>query len=307
MTQDKIEKMIDNLDEQFEALQRHMRRNSYQTRRDYSKIFKRFYRFLAIEFRLEKLRNIGPKHLRKYVAYMKLKKLSEATIRKELSGIRYWFDGMDDRRYKWLPTNEELEITEKRPSPKVNRTWSPKEVEILCALAESLNKKYISVAVTVSYEIGARLAELLRLDTATVDRALKRGIIELKGKSGRTREVELTPKAAEALRELREDTACGQKLFVPDGEKTHIVKARIEGFIRRHRDKVVDPDWGRESELTFHGLRHSFAARKLDELIDAGVDEKKAKYIVSKLLGHNRLDIVDRYTCASSAANNKES
>ena len=57
----KLQHIFRNLDEQFAVLQRHMRVNSIQTRREYSVIFKKFYRWVAEEFGIEKLANIGPK------------------------------------------------------------------------------------------------------------------------------------------------------------------------------------------------------------------------------------------------------
>lgn len=301
----KLQHIFRNLDEQFAVLQRHMRVNSIQTRREYSVIFKKFYRWVAEEFGIEKLANIGPKHLRAYVIYAQDKGLSAATILKELSAIRYWFDGISPRRYKYLPSNEELGFPlEKRPG-KVDRTWSGPEIERMCTLAEELGMNYISRSIIVASKGGGRMSEILRLDTNSVDKAIKTGKIVYKGKSGKEREVEVPPEVIEALKEQRAETARGHKLFVPDGVPTHNIKARIEGFIRRHRDEVADPDWGRAADMTFHGLRHTYATNLLDELVAKGVPIKKAKYIVSESLGHNRLDIVDRYTCASSASKNK--
>ena len=42
-----LQNKIRNLDEQFAVLQRHMRVNSIQTRREYSVIFKKFYRWVV--------------------------------------------------------------------------------------------------------------------------------------------------------------------------------------------------------------------------------------------------------------------
>ncbi len=47
--------------------------------------------------------------------------------------------------------------------------------------------------------------------------------------------------------------------------------------------------------MTHHGLRHTYAARTYQELIDKGVSPTDAHYQVSRLLGHERPDVTDIY------------
>jgi len=44
-----------------------------------------------------------------------------------------------------------------------------------------------------------------------------------------------------------------------------------------------------------HGLRHSFAQQRLGEIERGGATHEYAKFIVSRLMGHNRLDITETY------------
>ena len=74
-----------NLEVQYKKLFRHLKVGSFKTRERYGKAFKRFMRFLAREYNLQKLANIAPKHIFAYVEYMQNKGLSASTIKTELA------------------------------------------------------------------------------------------------------------------------------------------------------------------------------------------------------------------------------
>lgn len=62
-----------NLEMQYKKLFRHLKVGSFKTRERYGKAFKRFMRYLAHEYNLQKLTNIAPKHIFAYVEYMQSK------------------------------------------------------------------------------------------------------------------------------------------------------------------------------------------------------------------------------------------
>ena len=47
--------------------------------------------------------------------------------------------------------------------------------------------------------------------------------------------------------------------------------------------------------MTFHGLRHTYAAEKYTRLMEDGMSVIDAHYAVSRLLGHERADITNIY------------
>lgn len=47
--------------------------------------------------------------------------------------------------------------------------------------------------------------------------------------------------------------------------------------------------------MTFHGLRHTYAAEKYRELTEDGMTELDAHFAVSRLLGHERADVTNIY------------
>ena len=68
---------------------------------------------------------------------------------------------------------------------------------------------------------------------------------------------------------------------------------QLQQFILRNREAVQDPDSNRP--LTFHGLRHTYAAEKYRQLIADGTSELDAHLTVSHLLGHKRADVTNIY------------
>ena len=52
---------------------------------------------------------------------------------------------------------------------------------------------------------------------------------------------------------------------------------------------------GRNSSLTFHGIRHHYAENKFQEFIELGFDKKESCEKVSKLLGHERDAVTNIY------------
>jgi len=121
-----------NLLAQLNKLTRHNRQGSFKTRERYEESMKRFCRFLAEQYHLEKLENIAPKHILAYVLHMQHKNLSPATIKTELAAIRFWHDKLPRPRFK-LPDNAGMHL-ERRSFGKVDRTWSADEFDRFIAL-----------------------------------------------------------------------------------------------------------------------------------------------------------------------------
>ena len=147
--------------------------------------------------------------------------------------------------------------------------------------------------ITLARYAGLRLHEVLRIDTAIARKAIKDGFITIKGKGGKVREVPITESIITVLKKALLTTPPGYKLFVPKDKQTHIAKAELQNFIASKRKYVFDE--GSSRNLTFHGLRHTFAAEQYQKFISQGYTETQAKLKVSKLLGHEREDVTRIY------------
>ncbi len=280
-----------NLLSQAEKLRRHNRQGSYKTRERYFEAYKRFLRFLGEEYHLQKLSNISGKHLSAYISFMKDKGYSASTVKTDLSAIRFWQDKISDAKYV-LPKNKDFTL-ERRQFGKVDRTWSEAEFNKMISECWKTNHEDFEACIVLARYAGLRIHEALRIDTATARNALKSKVLTIKGKGGKIRQVPINNSIEIELRRFLLKTPRGQKLFVPENTESHIVKAELQNFIAHRRKNVCDN--GRETNLTFHGLRHTYAAETYKQLIKDGYSDAHAKKKVSKLLGHEREDVTRIY------------
>ena len=280
-----------NLIAQLNRLYRHNRTGSYRTRTRYYEAMQRFWRFLAKRYHLERLANVAPEHIAAYVAYLQECGRAPSTIKTDLAAIRFFHDLMQTPRHQ-LPGNGEL-LLQRRTFGGVDRSWSREEFSR--ALAEALRlgrEDYVTILYLARYA-GLRIHECFRIDTATAERAIREGVITIKGKGGLVRTVPLHPILASRLELHLRVTPRGHKLFVPDGVQTHTAIQQLQAFIRTTRPYIQDA--GSTRPMTFHGLRHTCAAEWYQERIAAGATPYEARKAVSRLLGHGRDDVTKIY------------
>ena len=280
-------KLYTNLEVQFNKIFRHLKVGSFKTRERYAKAFKRFMVFLVKQYRLQKLSNISPKHIFSYVQYLQNKNMSASTIKTELSAIRFFHDNMPYTKYE-LPKNEELEL-ERRTFGGVDRTWSGREFNLMLAAAmRTGHKDYLAIFALARYA-GLRIEECCRIDTNDARNAIESGELFVKGKGGLTRYVPINETIKITFWDLLKITPKSHKLFVELGDKTHLVMKRIQCFITYHRKSFTDEN------ITFHGLRHTYAYEQYEKLISMGKTDFQARKCVSELLGHHRDDVTRIY------------
>ena len=276
---------------QLDKIARHNRQGSYRTKERYYMAMKRFCHFLAEEFHLQKLSNIGSKHLVAYVLWMQEKGLSASTIKTDLAAIRFFHDKISNAKYT-LPSNAELGVElERRRFGDTDRTWSTAEFTRMLEIVSD-NTRYL-LAFHLARYVGLRIHECFRIDTAIARQAIREHAITIKGKDGKIRTVPINQQIISALEKCLEITPTGCKLLVPDDIPTDKAINQLQQFIIRHRETIQDPD--SNQPLTFHGLRHTYAAEKYRQLIADGISELDAHLTVSQLLGHERADVTDIY------------
>lgn len=100
------------------------------------------------------------------------------------------------------------------------------------------------------------------------------------------------------MKKLLAVTERGHKLFVPDDVPTDIAITRLQQYIYQVRPQIQDK--GSARPMTHHGLRHSYAARTYQELIDSGASPLSASLRISQLLGHERPDVTRGYLASVS-------
>ena len=280
-----------SLEAQLDKIARHNRQGSYRTKERYYMAMKRFCHFLADEYHLQKLSNISSKHLVAYVFWMQEKELSASTIKTDLAAVRFFHDKISNAKYT-LPTNAELGVElERRRFGDTDRTWSAAEFNRIIELASN-NDGYL-LAFHLARFAGLRIHECFRIDTAIARQAIRERAITIKGKGGKFRTVLINQQIISFLERCLETTPTGSKLLVIDDVPTDKAINQLQQFILRNRESVQHPDSNRP--LTFHGLRHTYAAEKYRQLIADGISELDAHLTVSRLLGHERADVTNIY------------
>ena len=278
---------------QLDKLARHNRQGSYRTKERYYEAMKRFCRFLANEYRLQKLANLSGKHLTAYVLYLQGQGKSASTIKTDLAAIRFFHDKMTQAKYQ-LPSNDELTVElERRRFGNLDRTWSSVEFNrFLIACMNDDREDYAAIA-CLSWYAGLRIHECFRIDTAIAEQALREDAITIKGKGGKVRTVPINSSIRIELKKLLTITPRGHKLFVPDGVRTDIAIQRFQQYLCRVRPRIQDE--GSTRPMTHHGLRHSYAVRTYQALTKENASPLQASLRVSQLLGHERADVTRVY------------
>ena len=193
---------------------------------------------------------LGPEQLRQYQAYLlQERKITPHSAKVQLAALRFFY----------IRTLKRREMYESLPYPKAPRSLpvvlSEEEVARLIDSASNLLQRTILMAL---YATGARRAELAQIRVTDVDS--QRMVIHIRaGKGGHDRDVPLSPKLLEALRQYGRWMRPKTWLF-PGLDKG----GRVDH--RPIRDKVV---WwsvqpaakraGIPKHITPHTLRHASA------------------------------------------------
>jgi site-specific recombinase XerD len=211
---------------------------------------------------------LGPEEIRTYQVYLiNEKKLNAKTVRLHTAALRFFFCKTLRRAYP----------LEEVPYPKAPRrlpTILPQD-EVIRLIDSASNLFHRAMLMTV-YSTGMRRIEMCRLKVEDVDS--ERMVIHIReGKGRRDRDVPLSPKLLETLREY-------WQWMKP---KTHLFPGTVNGS---RADKPITPKmlWeacreaaqraGITKAVRPHLLRHSFATH----LLEGGADLPT----VQALLGH---------------------
>ena len=298
----KIEQVgiYETLVSQLDRVARHNRQGSFHTKRRYYEAVKRFCAYLADEYHLQKLSNIRGKHLVSYVIHMQETGKSVSTIKTDLAAIRFFQDKMDSKYL--LPSNNELGIIlERRRFSQDDRTWSNEEFNHMLGRALSEDRYDYILALYLARYAGLRIHECFRIDTAIAEEALRENAITIKGKGGKVRTVTINEQIAVAMKTQLARTNRGHKLLVPDDMPTDRAINRLQFFIMANRETIQNSN--QSHPLTFHGLRHTYAAEKYQELVNGGMGDLDAHFMVSRLLGHERADVTNIYLASIKGGN----
>lgn len=285
------ENIYHNLLSQIKKIAKHNRQGSFKTKERYFQATSKFCKFLAKEFGVQKFSNIKDKHIEAYIKDMQNRNLSASTIKTNLSAIRFFYDKSGNAK-NIISENEKFEL-EKRTFGGVDRGWTMEEFKAFLKLCDERNMFRVKYTSLLARYDGVRLHEAVRINRSDVEKALKTGDLHIKGKNGKERDVPLSDVSKKMLDKIIPNIPRGAKLFVKENEKSHLVMKNVQNWINQNR-KLFQED-NRDINITFHGLRHTYAKEKYDYFISIGLDDYTARKRVSRLLGHERDDVTRIY------------
>jgi integrase/recombinase XerC len=132
------------------------------------------------------------------------------------------------------------------------------------------------------YSTGIRLSELVELSLEDID--FESGLVRIRGKGKKERIVPIGSKAVVAIKkylEIRRTLHSPQALFINrSGER--LTARSVARVVKRYLSRIG------LSEVSPHGLRHSFATHLLED----GADLRA----IQELLGHSSIATTQRYT-----------
>jgi integrase/recombinase XerD len=241
-------------------------------RRNYSQNTTRAYVFAVQDFaRYFKRRpdQLGPQHIREYQAQLFSKqKLTPNTVRQRLAALRFFFVKTLNKPWSVNDT----------PYPKkavqLPRILSQNEV---AKLIDAAANPFHRILLMTLYATGLRRAELANLRISDIDS--QRMVIHVQGGKGRKdRDVMLSPKLLEALREYWRGLRPKPAQCIFPGNRWHTGDQPINDKVVWQACQAAARRAGIQKAIHPHTLRHCFATH----LLEAGADLRT----IQLLLGH---------------------
>jgi len=215
---------------------------------------------------------LGPRHIREYQAELfQKRKFSPNTVAQRLAALRFFY----------TKTLKRVWSIEETPYPKktlhMPTILSQEEVTRLIDAARPPFHRTLLMAL---YATGLRRAELARLKVSDVDS--KRMVIHVRsGKGRKDRDVMLSPKLLEALREHWRGLQRKPSAWLFPGNRWHTGDTPIDTKVVWNACKEAAQRAGLQKDVHPHTLRHCFATH----LLEAGADLRT----IQILLGHRDL------------------
>jgi len=213
---------------------------------------------------------ITPQMIEKYKA-MRLKKVSPATVNRELACLKHMFTKAIEWGY--VKENPAKKVKLLKEPPGRLRYLRPEEVEkLLNACAD-----YIRPIVVTALNTGMRKGELLRLKWANVD-LKNRKITVINSKNNESRVIPINQTLFKELSALSKEGK-GEDVFSDrNGHPFGDIKKGFSAALKRAGIK----------DFRFHDLRHTFGSH----LVMQGVDLKT----VQQVMGHKDIKMTMRYS-----------
>ena len=290
-----------NLVSQIDSILKHSNERSIKSRYRYYEATKRFCRFLADNYRLQKFKNVEDRHFRAYAEH--LKENNEATT--DLSGIRYFHEKSGSKNK--LSENVQLNLP-KRAVGKEDRSWTPEEIGKARVVAREMGRVDVEISLDLVPTFGLRIEELCRLKVEHLMHAKENEQLIVQGKGKKTRPIPVDEEQMKIIKKYLDYAKVSGRApgdyLISSSEKNGVLheKRSLQNWMSFNREKFMDENRAdmkeegkkaRHETISWHGLRHNYAQRRFEEV--SKVSPEKAKKVVSHDLGHGRDTVTPIY------------
>jgi site-specific recombinase XerD len=217
--------------------------------------------------------HLGPEHIREYQAELFEKlKLSPSTVTQRLAALRFFY----------IKTLKKAWSIAETPYPKqVLHLPTILSQEEVARLIDAARTPYHRTLLMTLYGTGVRRSELTHLKVRDIDS--QRMVIHVQGGKGRKdRDVMLSPKLLEQLREHWRQLKRKPSLWLFPGNRRHTGDTPITTKVVWYVCQQAAQRAGIQKTVHPHTLRHCFATH----LLEAGADLRT----IQMLLGHRDLE-----------------
>ena len=246
-----------------------------------------FLTWLERQTEVIELEEIRTQHVKMYIQHLIKKQLTPSYINAILRCIRAYFRYATEEAY--LPSNPAAKVSWQKQGKVLINTFTDEEVRALLdafdfsSFLSARNKLVLAIA----FDTGARNTEMCNI----LEEDLRDNVILIHGKGNKERHVPLTPYLKRAIIKYRriKDLYFADKI-VP---YKHLLLSRTgrpltkEAMEHIFKQAAAHAEIRPEIRCSPHTARHYFAQTHLRNGLDV--------YSVSRLLGHENINITKRY------------
>lgn len=253
------------------------------TQKSYLRDLNNVFSFFS-QIKLTSWNNIDAQHIRMYVGKRRENGLSGASIARELSALRRFFDYL--LQQKKVKKNPVKGISAPKTARKLPQTPAIEQIEQL--LNDTSNEPLLlrdQAMFELFYSSGLRLSELTGLNL--LDLQLDEAMVRVLGKGNKQRDI---PVGAYAIKAMRKWLDCRKTLVNETEIAVFISKrgTRISQRMVEYRLKKWTTEKGLSIHMHPHMLRHAFASHMLESSGDLRA--------VQEFLGHADISTTQIYT-----------
>lgn len=297
------ENLYQNLNEQIDKIFKTNKRQSRSGKERFKAGCQDFAKHLAKEFGSQNFKNIRDQHLISYVEASRERGLSKSAITTNLSAIRKMHELMPKKKHELMIQNKDLNIPQtERNQTNTDRAWTNEEYQQALELAQHMGRDDVTDALQLGRYFGMRIEEATALHTQQLQRALKSGFVELHNtKNGIERDVPIETNDQRVILQNMLGQHEKGRLFIKHNRNHAQAKRRIQDWLKNNRAKFQQDqqfnknDQRDKSDLTFHGLRHSYTRSNYYENLNQGMNKQESRRDVSRNLGHGRDTVTHTY------------